>query len=119
MRFSDTLAAATRPALATQMAAHIDGVQQAATDKAREHHVTAAAAVGSPRYTRLMLSVARWVHAMGWHEDGAAMDKGGRRLQEPVTKFARKILKRDQRRLRMRASDRCSRPGRCGPISRH
>ena len=45
----------------------------------------------------------RWVHTMGWHEDKEAMAAVGNKLVQPVRKFARKILKRDQRRLRTRA----------------
>ncbi len=103
----DVLAGTTLPGLVNAMPepAQIDGVRQAASAKAKEHHVAAAAAVGSPRYTRLMLSVARWVRTMGWHEDAAAMEKAGKRLQQPVTKFARQILRRDQRRLRTRAKN--------------
>lgn len=102
----DVLAGSTLPAVAKDVPdpAQIDGVQQAATAKAHEHHVTAAAAVGSPRYTLLMLSVTRWVHTMGWHaneEATAAADT----LNEPVRKFANKIMKRDQRRLRTRADN--------------
>jgi CHAD domain-containing protein len=81
----------------------VDGVRAAAVARARAHHVAAAAAVGSPRYTRLMLGIARWVHTMGWHEDAAASEKTGKRLAQPVTQFARQILLRDQRRLRKRA----------------
>jgi triphosphatase len=101
----DVLSDITLPAVAKGLAepAQIDGVLQAAAGKAQQHHATAAAAVGSPRYTRLMLSVTRWVQAMDWHADQEAMDKAGKRLGQPVTKFAQKILQRDQRRLRTRA----------------
>lgn len=103
----DVLSGSTLPALARQLpdAAQIGGVRQAAEDKAREHHVAAAEAIGSPRYTQLMLGVARWVQTMGWHEDAAAIEGAGKQLAGPVTKFARKVLKRDQRRLRTRAGN--------------
>jgi triphosphatase len=97
----DVLSGTTLPALAHELTAPvtIDGVQKAAADNAQQHHITAAAAVGSPRYTRLMLGAARWVQAMGWHQDAT-----GNKLKQPVTKFARKTLQRDQRRLRSRAA---------------
>ena len=101
----DVLSGSTLPALAQDLTAPvtIDGVQKAAADSAQQHHVTAAAAVGSPRHTRLMLGITRWVQAMGWHQDQAAMAAAGNKLRQPVTKFARQTLKRDQRRLRSRA----------------
>jgi triphosphatase len=83
---------------ATQM----QGLQRAAKNTAEEHHVTAASAVGSPRYTALMLNITRWVQTKDWHdaqEAGVAREN----FEEPVLKFAQKILKRDQRRLRSRA----------------
>lgn len=101
----DVLAGSTLPAVAKDLANPEDlgDLQSAASGKAEEHHVAAAAAVGSPRYTRLMLGMNRWVQAMAWHDDPAAMDAAGKKLTEPVIKFARTTLKRDQRRLRARA----------------
>lgn len=81
----------------------VQGVQHAAKLKAQEHHITAAGAVGSPRYTRLMLNMTRWVRTMGWHDEQDASGVAGKKLQGPVVKFAHKILQRDQRRLRARA----------------
>ena len=101
----DVLAGSTLPAVAKDVPdpAQMNGVQQAAKNKADEHHITAAAAVGSPRYTKLMLNITRWVQTMGWHDDKVAVAAAGNQLDEPVLKFARQILKRDQRRLRTRA----------------
>jgi triphosphatase len=101
----DVLAGATLPAVAKDLSdpAQMNGVQQAAKDKADEHHLAAAGAVGSARYTRLMLNITRWVQTMGWHDDQQTMASAGKKLDQPVLKFARKILKRDQRRLRTRA----------------
>jgi triphosphatase len=101
----DVLAGSTLPAVAKDVPdpAQINGVQQAAKDKAQEHHVAAAAAVGSPRYTKLMLNITRWVQTMGWHDDKEAMAAAGKKLEQPVLKFAHQILERDQRRLRTRA----------------
>lgn len=102
----DVLVGSTLPALAKALAdtKHIDGVQRAAADHANERRASAAKAVGSPRYTRLMLNLARWVQAMDWH-DGEAAVAARTRLEAPVRKFADKTLKRDHRRLRARAAN--------------
>jgi inorganic triphosphatase YgiF len=101
----DVLAGATLPSVAKQLAdpAAIKGVQEAAASKADEHHLAAARAVSSPRYTRLLLGIHRWVLAMAWHDDAELMEASGKQLAQPVAKFARSVLKRDQRRLRSRA----------------
>ncbi|MGZ9242858.1 MAG: CYTH and CHAD domain-containing protein [Candidatus Binatia bacterium] len=101
----DVLAGSTLPAMAKDLSdpSQIDGVQQAATEQAKAHHVTTAAALDSPRYTRFMLSLSRWVQTMGWHDDKRPTATAGGNLAQPVVKFARKVLKRDQRRLRTRA----------------
>jgi triphosphatase len=102
----DVLAGTTLPSVARELTEPGDmaGLQKAAAEKAQEHHVTAAAAVSSPRYTRLMLNLTRWVQAMGWRDDQATMAASAEQLAAPVTGFARAILKRDQRRLRQRAA---------------
>ncbi len=98
----DVLAGSTLPGLAKDVPAalQIDRIQQAAADRAHAHHAAAAAAVGSARYTRLMLSLTRWVLAMGWRDDTATLASSGKLLAEPVTEFAHKTLRRDQQRLR-------------------
>ena len=123
----DVLSGSTLPAVARKAldGAHIAGVQQAAGDEAHAHHLRTAEAISSPRYARLMLQLARWVNTMGWREQVAATTaesvKGragvkaakmaaspaaaaGAGLQQAVEKFARKVLQRDQRRLRRRAA---------------
>ena len=98
----DVLAGSTLPGLAKDVPAalQIDGIQQAAADRAHEHHAAAAAAVGSARYTHLMLSLTRWVLAQGWRDDTQMLATSGKLLAEPVAEFAHKTLKRDQQRLR-------------------
>ena len=98
-----TVAQDTQDTQDTQDRTQLDGVRQAANITAQEHHIRAASAVGSPRYTRLMLTMTRWVRTMGWHDDQDAGVMTGKKLQDPVVKFAHKILRRDQRRLRARA----------------
>lgn len=101
----DVLAGSTLPSVAKYVSdpTQIDAVQKAASDKAQKRHVATSAAVDSPRYTHLMLSMSRWVQTMGWHDDKGEAAAAGSKLAQPVVKFARKILKRDQRRLRARA----------------
>ncbi len=101
----DVLTGSTLPSVAKYVSdrTRIDGVQQASADKAQEHHLATSAAVDSPRYTHLMLSLSRWVQTKGWHDDKGETAAAGSKLAQPVVKFARKILKRDQRRLRTRA----------------
>jgi triphosphatase len=101
----DVLAGATLPSLAKHLPdlACIEGVRQVAAEQAKQHHIAAAAAVSSARYTRLMLGIHRWVQAMGWHDDAATMATAAKPLGQPVAKLACAILRRDQRRLRTRA----------------
>lgn len=101
----DVLAGSTLPSVAKYLSdpTQIDSVQQASADKAQEHHLSTSAAVDSPRYTHLMLSLSRWVQTMGWHDNKGETAAAGDKLAQPVVKFAGKILKRDQRRLRTRA----------------
>ncbi|MGZ8293718.1 MAG: CYTH and CHAD domain-containing protein [Telluria sp.] len=103
----DVLAGSTLPAVVKDVtdSSQIQGVQQAATEKANEHHIAAAAAVSSPRYTRLMLTITRWVHTMGWHDETGVLVEASTPVTEPVKKFANATLKRDQRRLRTRADN--------------
>jgi triphosphatase len=102
----DVLAGSTLPALAKQLAdpKPIGALRRAASDMAKERRASAAAAVGSRRYVRLMRDLARWVQTMGWRDDAAKL-AADTPLAQPVKKFARKILKRDQRRLRARAAN--------------
>ena len=126
----DVLSAATLPALVRQgaAAAPVDGVRQAAAETAQAHRQRSAVAVDSPRYSHLMLALSRWIHTAGWREaeagdmqsadrqsadrqsgdrpPGTTQPGDGARAAElarPVEKFARKVLRRDHRRLRRRA----------------
>ncbi|WP_426110726.1 CHAD domain-containing protein [Massilia sp. PWRC2] len=102
----DVLSGSTLPAVAKKSldGSDIAGVQHAASEQAHAHHLRTAQAVASPRYARLMLRLARWVTTMGWREDKVAMAAHGASLQQAVGKFARQVVKRDQRRLQRRAA---------------
>ncbi|MDB5961958.1 MAG: hypothetical protein JWP59_3252 [Massilia sp.] len=101
----DVLSTSTLPAVAKKSldGADLAGVQQLAAEQAQEHRQRTAAAVVSPRYTRLMLNISRWLWTRGWRAGGtapAANDK----LLRPVGKFARTIVERNHARLRKRAT---------------
>jgi triphosphatase len=103
----DVLAGSTLPALASDASdpQPIEELRQAAAEQARAHHLAAAAAVDSPRYTEFMLNLGRWIQAMGWRAQPAAAPRAARQLSGSALKFARMTSKRDQRRLRKRADD--------------
>ncbi|MFC0134076.1 inorganic triphosphatase [Massilia eurypsychrophila] len=103
----DVLAGSTLPTLARQLAEprQIDAVRGAAEENARQHREAAAAAVASPRYTRLMLGINRWVQAMDWHDELPSLKGGEKQLMAPVMAFASATLKRNRRRLHSRGTN--------------
>lgn len=98
----DVLAGATLPSLAADMPAErpLLDVTQAAFESARSAHSAAAAAVRSQRYTRLMLTLGRWMVGNGWRDGGSG--KARSRFDAPVDAFARKVLRRAQKRMKKR-----------------
>ena len=66
----DVLCSATLPAIASAAPQEhrIAVVTLGALGKSHETHEAAAEAVGSPRYTRLILAFTRWVQASGWRD---------------------------------------------------
>ena len=100
----DVLAGSTLPAVAEAAPdeAGITEVKLAALAQARETHEAAAAAVGSPRYTRLIQRLTGWVQACAWREAMAPQDQ--KRLTAPLMKFARNMLEQQQSRLLERGS---------------
>lgn len=98
----DVLATSTLPLLSKDLPAtgHLLDVTHAALDTGRDAHVAAAAAINSPRYTRLMLSLGRWMFGNGWRESGEG--KGKSRLDAPVPPFASKVLRRAHKRMKKR-----------------
>jgi inorganic triphosphatase YgiF len=95
----DVLADTTLPAVAADLAepAQLDPLRNAAMDIARDKHRQAAAAVNSPRYTQLMLSLGRWVDGAGWRDGDGQVNK--KALGAAVKPFASDLLRRDRARL--------------------
>ena len=98
----DVLAGATLPSLVADMPTErpLLAVTQAAFENARSAHSAAAAALRSQRYTRLMLSLGRWMFGNGWRDGGGGKAKS--RFDAPVDAFAHKVLRRAQKRMKKR-----------------
>lgn len=77
-----------------------DEVKQAALAKAAALHQIAAEAVDSVRYTRLVLSFARWLQGNEWRESLPQLK--GKDLKKRLKMFSRDMLEHDQRRLKKR-----------------
>lgn len=77
-------------------------VCKAAQDRATANHEKAAAAILSPRYTKLILGFYGWVQGAGWRP--LLTKAENRRLMSPITRFADRTLVRDQERLLKRGS---------------
>ncbi len=112
----DVLAGVTLPSVAEALLVDeplLSGLKLAARRKAGEMHEAASAAVGSSRYTRLILCFTRWVQSGGWRDTLSPQDQN--HLTERVRKFARKVLWHAQRRLLQRGKKLHG----ADPISRH
>ena len=79
-----------------------EALPRAAADIAAERRAQAAATVRSPRYSRLMLSLERWLLESGWREQMPQWKRA--RLESPLRRFAGKELSRSQRRLLKRGA---------------
>ncbi|MBC7514030.1 MAG: CYTH and CHAD domain-containing protein [Herminiimonas sp.] len=99
----DVLCSATLPAIANAapQEQRIAAVTLGALGKSHETHEAAAEAVGSPRYTRLILAFTRWLQASSWRDDMLARSR--KRLAGPLPGFAKAVLARRQQRLHKRA----------------
>ena len=75
----------------------LESLHEAVRARATACHETAAATLGSSRYTKLILRFYRWVQAAEWRGGRSADQR--RQLERPVVRFARTILLHDQRRL--------------------
>lgn len=95
----DVLVGSTLPALGAELPADIQvaAVERAALARSNENHAAVSAAVNSQRYTRLVLRLSRWVLGCEWRDAMAPPERA--RLDEPVAKFGRRLLAKNQRRL--------------------
>ncbi len=99
----DVLVGATLPSVAT-VAPDETGLaelQRLAQVRAQEQHNAAAVAIQSPRYTRLILNLTRWIQGRGWCDTLTPADQA--RLTARIPKFARNMLIDNQNRLLKRA----------------
>lgn len=81
-------------------AAALGDVKKAALEKAAQLHRIAAQAVGSVRYTRLVLSFSRWMLSREWREPLLQLE--GKSLKKRLKTFSSDMLKHDKRRLTKR-----------------
>jgi inorganic triphosphatase YgiF len=65
-------------------------VEVAARAEAERHHARVRGAVGSPRYTGLMLGLGAWIAGQGWKQGGK---QGGQPGSVPADPLARKVAK--------------------------
>ena len=98
----DVLAGSTLPLLSKDLppAGPLLEVTHAALDVGREAHLAAAAAINSPRYTRMLLLLGRWLFGNGWREPGKGRSKS--RFDAPAAAFAAKALRRAHKRMKKR-----------------
>lgn len=99
----DVLCGATLPAIASA-APHeqsLAGITLGARGKSHETHEAAADAVGSPRYTRLILAMTRWLQASSWREGISVRSR--KCLAQPLPRFAETVLAGRRQRLQKRA----------------
>ncbi|MDR6395930.1 CYTH and CHAD domain-containing protein [Herbaspirillum seropedicae] len=104
----DVLATETLPLLEMPTAAGVDldAVRKAALIQAGKEHALAVHAVASPRYTVLVLQFNRWLLQRGWRENqGLEQHQADpSALAQPLARFARQMLQRDQKRLSKRGA---------------
>ncbi|MCI1004196.1 CYTH and CHAD domain-containing protein [Herbaspirillum sp. C7C8] len=100
----DVLATQTLGKLPPQAIGAIDleRVRHAALVEAGKEHAHAVQAVASPRYTALVLQFSRWLLLAGWR-DGRDED-AQEALAQTLSRFARQMLRRDERRLNKRGA---------------
>jgi len=100
----DVLATQTLAALPAHAIGAIDleRVRHAALVEAGKEHALAVQAVGSPRYTALVLQFSRWLLTAGWRD---GLDEAGQEaLSQALFRYARQMLRRDEKRLNKRGA---------------
>lgn len=81
----------------------LDSLATAAQAISRQQHETAAAAVGSVRYTRVLLMLSGWLLGARWR-NAESTQPAASAVDASLGKFARKVLMRSQRRLLRRGA---------------
>ena len=76
-------------------------LQQAAQAQADSNRARAAQAVGSTRYARLLLNLIAWLHGARWQREASPEQRQA--LSAPVGRFAQRVLKHGERRMKRRA----------------
>jgi len=74
-------------------------LEAAAREEAERHRAKVRSAVGSPRYTALLLGLAGWISARGWQQAGLAPEP----LAQKVAKAAPQLVQHASARVRKRA----------------
>lgn len=74
-------------------------VEVAAREEAERHRARVRAAVGSPRYTGLMLGLGAWIAGQGWKQEGPPVPE----LEQKVGKTAPGLVRHAAARVRKRA----------------
>jgi triphosphatase len=80
-------------------------VEAAAREEAERHRGRVRGAVGSPRYTGLMLGLGAWVIGQGWKQSGRADGPPPGALERKVGKTAPRLVQHAAARVRKRARD--------------
>ncbi|ALK95546.1 hypothetical protein AB595_20775 [Massilia sp. WF1] len=79
-------------------------VAVAAREEAERHRARVRAAVGSPRYTGLMLGLGAWIAGQGWKQaDSIPQDAPADALEQKVLKAAPRLVQHAAARVRKRA----------------
>ena len=101
----DVLVDTTLPAMTAAVSHEISltKVVVAAQRNVTAAHRTAADAVTSARYSRLLLSFMQWISGRGWRDSCDV--KARRKMTMPVSPFAHEIRQRQQRRLAERSKN--------------
>jgi len=85
--------------LTEEQKAALARVEAAAREEAERHRARVRSAVGSPRYTTLMLALGGWIAGKGWHHTTVPSDP----LEQKIAKAAPQLVQHASARVRKRA----------------
>ena len=85
--------------LSEEQKASMARVEAAARDEAERHRARVRSAVGSPRYTTLMLALGGWIAGKGWQHTTLPADP----LEQKIAKAAPRLVQHAAARVRKRA----------------